>query len=88
MMRNSIRSVPLLLTLSILLFLSACAQGNERSDSNPSTPNPTETGASSGAAVYPIQTDKTLSYWLQSPTTLKPSIQEVPFIRHGRSGPV
>lgn len=83
-MKNSIRSVPLLLILSILLLLSACAQRNDGSGSNPSTPNPaetdrTESGANSSAAVYPITTDKTLSYWLQSPTTLKPSIQEVPF---------
>jgi putative aldouronate transport system substrate-binding protein len=64
-----------LLTLLIVLAISACGQGNSEADKAVEA----DDGNPAGAAVYPIKTDKKLTYWLQSPSTLKPSINEVPF---------
>jgi putative aldouronate transport system substrate-binding protein len=67
------RSAQLLLT-SCLLLATACSQTDKTSESDVS-----KSSKDAGVTAYPINTDKELTYWLQSPTTLKPSINDVPF---------
>ncbi|WP_028562612.1 extracellular solute-binding protein [Paenibacillus pinihumi] len=66
--------------LIVLLLTAACSGTSGSTPRNSSEQNQAETAQpADGQPLYPIQTDIELSYWLQSPTTLKPSIHDIPF---------
>ncbi|MEK8130908.1 extracellular solute-binding protein [Paenibacillus filicis] len=70
---NKRTALMLPLWMSPLLALGACSQAQ------PPAEKPPVSSQGSEGATYPIRSNATLTYWLQSPTTLKASIQEVPF---------
>ncbi|MBU5350141.1 extracellular solute-binding protein [Paenibacillus lautus] len=77
----TIKKVAILpLVLVILIVISACSGRNEVSDQNTgSASSSSNDETADGQAVYPIQKGAELTYWLQSQTTLKPSVNDIPF---------
>lgn len=74
------KAASLLLALAILLLAAACSGRSERPESGGEPGSALATGqTASEPAVYPIQTDVRLTYWLQTQTTLKPSVSDIPF---------
>lgn len=68
---------------AILLLLLAMAAGCQNSkgalDSSSAAPASPPSKETAAVVQYPIQTETSLTYWLQSPTTLKSQITDVPF---------
>lgn len=74
------KKVALIPIILVVLLLAACSGISGNTSPNSGENNQAEiTKSADGQVLYPIQTDFELSYWLQSPTTLKPSINDVPF---------
>jgi putative aldouronate transport system substrate-binding protein len=74
------------LLLIISLLCSACAKSdtNRPEEEAPNQQQAEEPNGSHTANGYPIQTDKTLSYWAElngNAGSIKPSFQEVPFFQ-------
>ncbi|MHA7966967.1 extracellular solute-binding protein [Paenibacillus sp. CAU 1782] len=70
------QTVLFLIILAFVLIVAACSS---QGDATKPSASPLDTPGSSSATGYPIKTDTELTYWLQSQTTLKSSINEVPF---------
>jgi putative aldouronate transport system substrate-binding protein len=83
-MKRKTRIVQKLSFAAALLLLLAMPEGCHGSPvsseaNNRSQQKVTASRENAAAVIYPIKTDVVLSYWLQSPTTLKSTINDVPF---------
>ncbi|RXZ79361.1 extracellular solute-binding protein [Paenibacillaceae bacterium] len=79
-MKKPFYNLLVLAALLPALMTTACSGGG--SNAKPVSPEPASTStehAGNKAGAYPLQTDQQLSYWLLSPSTLKASINDVPF---------
>lgn len=73
--------LPAAALLLSFVMVTACSHNEQDADEEvrPSIAGSPIASQEGTAAVYPLKTDKTITYWLQSPTTLRASINEVPF---------
>jgi putative aldouronate transport system substrate-binding protein len=71
-------SLAVVLTL-VFTLIAGCQMSPAQTPGSSAAAVPSVSGEAAAPISYPIKTDDVLSYWLQSPTTLKSTINDVPF---------
>lgn len=83
-MRIKRSSKSVLLLLLSLMLLTSCREWSPQADQTQQGPPPSAAEVLPGADGYPLQTDKTLTYWAElngNAGNIKPTFQEVPFFQ-------